>query len=538
LASGYLLWLIAQFSRIIDAVNLNPDAAWAPVLALEGKSGPEGGFILVGEANHVTTIWFLMATRSLPFRSVIWEWAPFLTFLGGLGLIAWACWKVAGRWAALLALSIGVAATPAVLLTALPEGIHGLTFFADAILAAFLVFHACKWKGAGTPTRAAASLLVVVVAGLTVASDPLFLVSGLLPFWAASVALWLTHRSLRNRRFALLVTVIAALALLVSAITGRVMHALGFRTTYATEGYALASRDQISKNIRIFMDHLWTLGNGSAPLGEEPSPVATCMRYFVVGAATAAIGLMLWILLRRLLRGREPGWLQQPLALYLLFWIASGVAIFGAFALSTFAAGPSDTFTYAVPVFYALAATAPLLAQRPGWARLPVTAGATLFCLLSFLDKGEVLLYEQVPLFKPTDRVGAEVISFLTAQGVSRGYADYYNSHPLTHLSEGRIHSYPVLPCRQPVSRELCPFPVNTRTAWYRPVNGTRSFVLFDADTPTLISTPPPADFGAPAVTGRFGGLSVFVYDYDVGSKLAAACPWGSANFFCPPKVQ
>jgi len=144
LASGYLLWLIAQFSRIIDAVNLNPDAAWAPVLALEGKSGPEGGFILVGEANHVTTIWFLMATRSLPFRSVIWEWAPFLTFLGGLGLIAWACWKVAGRWAALLALSIGVAATPAVLLTALPEGIHGLTFFADAILAAFLVFHACK----------------------------------------------------------------------------------------------------------------------------------------------------------------------------------------------------------------------------------------------------------------------------------------------------------------------------------------------------------------------------------------------------------
>jgi hypothetical protein len=161
-----------------------------------------------------------------------------------------------------------------------------------------------------------------------------------------------------------------------------------------------------------------------------------------------------------------------------------------------------------------------------------------LFCLLSFLDKGEVLLPEQVPLFKPTDRVGAEVISFLTAQGVSRGYADYYNSHPLTHLSEGRIHSYPVLPCRQPVSRELCPFPVNTRTAWYRPVNGTRSFVLFDADTPTLISTPPPADFGAPAVTGRFGGLSVFVYDYDVGSKLAAACPWGSANFFCPPKVQ
>lgn len=537
-ASVYLLWLVAQFQRIIDSVNLNPDAAWAPVLALDGKSGTKGGFILVGAANHVTTIWFLMATRSVAFRSVIWDWAPFLTFLAGLGLIAWACRAVAGRWAALLALSIGLAATPAVLLVVLPEGIHGLTFFADAILAAFLVFHACKWRGAAVATRTAASVLVVLVAGLTVASDPLFLVSGLLPFWAAATAVWITYRSRRNKRFALLVTVIAALALLVSVITGRVMHALGFRTTYATEGFALASRDQISRNIRIFMRHLWTLGNGSAPLGKDPSLTASWMRYLVIGAVAAGIGLMLWILLRRLVRGREPGWLEQPLALYLLFWVASGVAIFGAFALSTFAAGPSDTFTYAIPVFYALAATVPLLARRPGWARLPVTAGATLFCLLSFLHKGDVLLYERVAVFNPTNRVGSEVISFLTTQGVTRGYADYYNSHPLTLLSDGRIHSYPVLPCRQPVSRDLCPFPVNTRTAWYRPTSGARSFLLFDADAPTLISTLPPADFGAPAVTARFGGLSVFVYDYDVGSKLAPACPRGSASFFCAPKVQ
>jgi hypothetical protein len=535
LASGYLLWLVAQFQRIIDSVNLNPDAAWAPVLALDGKSGPRGGFILVGATNHVTTLWFLMATRSLPFRSAIWDWTTFLTFLGGVGLIAWACWKVAGRWAALLASSIGVAATPAVLLTVLPEGIHGLTFFADAILAAFLVFHACKWKRASAATRTAASGLVVLVAGLTVASDPLFLISGLLPFWAASTALWLTHRSRRNKRLALLVTVITGQALLLSAITGRVMHTLGFRTNYATEGFAVASRDQISRNIRVFVDHLWTLGNGSAPLGEDPSLAASGMRYFVIGSVTAGIGLTLWILLRRLVRGREPGWLEQPLALYLLFWTASGLAIFGAFSLSTFAAGPSNTFNYVIPVFYALIATVPVLARRPGWARLPVTVGTTLFCLLSFLDKGGVLLYEQVPLFKPTDRVGAEVISFLTAQGVSRGYADYFNSHPLTRLSEGRIHSYPVLPCRRPVSPALCPFPVNTRTAWYRPTNGSRSFLLFDADSVTSISTPPPADFGAPAITGRFGGVSVFVYDYDVGSKLAPACPLGSPSFFCPP---
>jgi len=79
---------------------------------------------------------------------------------------------------------------------------------------------------------------------------------------------------------------------------------------------------------------------------------------------------------------------------------------------------------------------------------------------------------------------------------------------------------------------------VNARTNWYRPTSGTRSFVLFDADALTSISTPPPPDFGTPAAIGRFGNVFVFVFDYDVASKLAPACPLGSPSFFCPSKLQ
>lgn len=82
--------------------------------------------------------------------------------------------------------------------------------------------------------------------------------------------------------------------------------------------------------------------------------------------------------------------------------------------------------------------------------------------------------YEQRPVFQGVDRVGPDIISFLADEGVTRGYSDYFNSHPLTYRSDGRIHSYPVLPCRRPVSPALCPFPVNVRSVWYRPTSGTK----------------------------------------------------------------
>jgi hypothetical protein len=68
LGAGFTAWLLGQFSRVIDVIHLNPDAAWAPVLVRDFDFGTKGGLILVGEASHLTTMWFLNLTRSLPFR--------------------------------------------------------------------------------------------------------------------------------------------------------------------------------------------------------------------------------------------------------------------------------------------------------------------------------------------------------------------------------------------------------------------------------------------------------------------------------------
>lgn len=532
-AFTYAAWLVASFPRINDAIHLNPDAAWAPILALDLESGTKGGLIYVGEATHLSTILLLVATRWMPFRRQLWDLFPFLAFLATSGVIAWACSKAAGRWAALLSMSIGVAATPPVLMTVLPKGIHGLTFLADAVMVAFLAFYATKWKAVTPRWRITACGVVVIIAGTTIASDPLFLVTGLIPFWVATTALYVINRNQKNKKLALLATSVSMVALAVAAAVALWMHLVGFRKTYATDGYALASASQVLRNVRSFWNHLLILGNAFF-LG---SPL-TLGSIFILVMAIFLGGSILAVLVKTvqaMLLTRKTG-SDQPVTLYLLFWVSSGLAVFCAYSLSTFAAGPSDTSRYVVPMFYVLAATVPILGRRPGWARRGALAGATLFCALSLEGRVGVLAYEGLQVFRSVQREGPEVISFLDSQGLTRGYAGYFNAHPLTYLSDMRIHVYPVIPCQQPVRNVLCPFSVNTRTAWYRPHSGVRSFIVFDAAGPPSLSAAPAPDYGPPAVTRHFGNISVFVYDYDVAAMFAPDCPIGSAGFFCPPK--
>jgi hypothetical protein len=126
------------------------------------------------------------------------------------------------------------------------------------------------------------------------------------------------------------------------------------------------------------------------------------------------------------------------------------------------------------------------------------------------------------------------VISFLEGEGLTRGYARYWNSHALTHASDSRILFKPVIECRQPASNVLCPFNVNLRTIWYRPQPG-RSFLLIDTSVPRaapdFLSDPPSEAYGPPLLTREFGEMKVFVYDYDIGSMFEPVCLTG---YRCP----
>ncbi|MDQ6617599.1 MAG: hypothetical protein M3083_23335 [Actinomycetota bacterium] len=533
-AALYLLWIIAHFPRIIYDVHLDADASWAPALAGVSATGPGGGHILVGTASHFTTIWFLVLTRWVPFRNQLWDVAPFLMFLAGLGFVAWACRRIAGWWPALLTVAVGASGTAFVLLTVMSEGVHGATYFADSVLAAFLVFWATRSRHHPWPARIAVAA-VIVLAGTTLASDTLFAASGLAPFLGAPLARWLLSRDHESLRMAQVTTGITAASAVLAVGVNRGMQALGFQKTFASSGYALASRRTAIANVGVFGRQLLGLGNGtfSHPPNPAVGAVHFVMALFLVGAV-----VVLFALLLHSARTKRPwsGETEAAPFLYLAYWTSSAVTVFAAFSLTAFAQGPSNLSRYVQPAFFALAATAPLWAARLGWRRTVVALGAALFCGLSVTGRQGLFIYE--PLLRQTPQARhqrSEAIDFLKRHGVTNGYSGYWDSHPLTVQADMQVHFYPVITCRMPASSRLCPFFVNTRTNWYLPRPQTRTFLLFDASNPAGIASRPTPDLGPAAVTGRFGPLYVFIYDYDIASKLARPCPSRAENqFFCP----
>lgn len=529
LAAGYTAWVVRRFSEIIDAVHLNPDAAFAPVLVRDLTSGPRGGTILVGEASHLTAIGFLYLTRSFPFRDVIWDAAPYLTFLAGLGLGAWACWRVAGPWAAAMVFTVGVCAEASVLLTVMAEGIRGHTFAAQAVMCAFLVAVAQR-PDMARAKRMVVTAAAVATAGATVASDPLFLAVGLGPLVGAASLVWLSRRERLGRSLALLAAGVAAAAVVLAQVIWAVMHSAGVQKNYLADGYAAVGPGQVVLNLRVFVGHLRTLTHAAPRMAGEVTPVQLAMLLVVL-----AVTLYAFVLLAQLCRRRDDQTAGTDAALlaYTAFWVLSGVADLAAFSLSSFSSGPSDTSRYVIPAFLALAAIGPLWARRPGWRRPVAAACIGLFCVASLAARQDVFAYQRAPGLGSVYREGQHLLSFLDSQGLRYGYAGYLTSHQLTLLSDMRIHAYPVIACRQPVSDMLCPFFVNVRTAWYRPRPGVRSFVIQDAEVPLLFSPAPPQALGRPSQTRTFGTMTVSVFDYDIAARFSPPCidPGG---FICP----
>ncbi len=138
-----------------------------------------------------------------------------------------------------------------------------------------------------------------------------------------------------------------------------------------------------------------------------------------------------------------------------------------------------------------------------------------LFCDLAVAKQTRVAhFYEQTPLAQD----GPELISFLARRGLTRGFAPYSVAHPLTWKSESAVRAHPIHVC-QP-SNLACPFPPANVSTWYRPRAVPRSFIIVGPSAPPL-ADPQPAQFGHSTEVSRVGRYTVFLYDYDVASRLA-----------------
>ncbi len=529
-AGGFTVWLLSRFSRMIEVVHLNPDAGFAPVLVDGLQDGTRAGLVFVGEASHLTALGFLWVTRGMPFRDAIWDWGPYVTFLVGLGIGAWACWRVAGPWAAAMVFSAGMAAEPTVLLTVSAEGIRGHTFFAVAATCAFLV-GTVQHPDMPRRRKAAAAGVTVAVAGATVASDPLFLAVGLGPLAGAALLVWLLRRDRAARSLALLSVGVAAGAVVLSRVIWAVMGSIGVRKNYLEAGYSIVDLEQVWPNVRVFLRHLMVLTHAAPRTGSGLTLSHLAMRLVIAGITIYALSLLV-----RLRRRQEPAAEAPGTALlaYTAFWVLSGLAVLAAFALSSFSTGPSDTSRYVIPVFFALAAVGPVWGRKLDWRRPVAAACVALFCL-GTVQVRQRLSYESYPGLKPFVDSSAEIVSFLQREELTVGYAGYFSSHPVTMMSEQKVHSYPVIACHAPASDVICPFFVNIHTGWYVPRPEVRTFFIYGGGATGPIDPPPAVAFGRPASVHTFGAFTVSVFDYDIASRFAPPCT-DPGIFLCPPK--
>jgi len=449
-----------------------------------------------------------------------------------VGLMAWASRRVFGRRGGYLTLCVGVCASLPVLQTILPHGVRNWTWLADAATGALLVllihtFTSQQRSRARTLGCAAAGVGATAFAGLTLASDPLFMAAALGPFALATGVVVLRHPSRASMRLAVWAAAVVAASLVLSALVTGAMKGLGFRSTYPSQPFVLAGYPQMLRNIGFAGEALLGLGNGLF-FGRRLDLVSATMVVSgllgLVAIATALTASARGLVQHDQRAGKgmltrpDPGTGRDPvLTGFLAYWTFSAVLVVAAFTLSSVPVGGLASSRYLVPVFYAVAGLLPLWGMRSRTRWMGVVAAAAVFCVAGILTQDVLVTFDRGADARSRD--GPKVIEYLEKEGLSRGYAGYWDSHALTWHSSGRTRVYPVFECA--AEKKLCPFMLAVDSAWYRPVPATRTFILArPTGLPPVLPSPPAEVFGRPAQTAVVGDYSIFVYDYDVAVRF------------------
>jgi hypothetical protein len=529
--AAYLITIATQLHQLIANTYLNADAASAPVIGelLGGASGhPQ---VLLGHLGWFSTLLYELVTRPLPLHRQLWEASPYAMSLCSAALVGWGAWRVAGRWGGMIAATILICVGPGALTLLLVLNDHAPTWFTLALLGALLVLlEAGAAASAGADTLplalfAAAAILVGIVLGLNAASDVLLTVAGAIPLLLAAGGVWLLRPSRRTAVAALL----ALLTGLVALASGLALHALMHHDNViaATDQNTrlLAATGAYVNNFELWWQSIAVLGNGDffgQEIGFSVACALACGLLSVLAvllAARLAYGELADAIAVRRERGEVLGDRQNRdgdvrLA-WCLFWGSSLVLLTAAFI---FSAIPEDTGSsrYLLGLIYAAAALLPLLASRSALTRAVITLGVTLYAFTGWL----ALAQQRIgPPTSPTDQLANTVASIAHREHLSVGYAGYWDAAPITWATHFHVKVYPVDDCAG--NQHLCGFELHFISNWYTPAPPMKTFLLSDPAYPQVPSAPTP-DLGAPIAVHQIGAVTMYVYSYNIASRLFA----------------
>ncbi len=505
--AAYTVIFAAHSSAIVTTLYLNADIASGPVIAQSLASAPGHTEVLLGNYPWFEALGAMSILRTLPAHRLLWEATPFVVAVATMGMVAWGTWRAAGCRAALLTLTIGIAASPAGVADLGTWTVHGLTWAHAALLSWLAVWLA----GARSHKRAlGAAALVGLVCGPALASDLLLIPAGLLPLWIAALALRLRgHTRLgTDVRIVWQGTLLATAATTVGAVLTMLVadheniHGAG------TLPIRLASAGRLGHNLRVLWESLAALGNGdifNAAFGASTLLHAVC-----AGLAIVAVVIALWAARSSLLAASS----ASTVALA-AFWATASVALLASFVFSSV---PVASFSgrYLVGVLMAVAALVPLAARRlPG--RALTSAAVTYFVLVGVMSllRGEMTAN---PTRFPSAAEAKMVARFAAQQSATVGYAGYWDAAPLTWSSSFAAHVYPVAACAE----GLCAYELHRIASWYSPRSASRSFLVLDGTVRQASLTSLPPAIGHPVAGEHIGQLVVYIFSEDIARYFGA----------------
>jgi hypothetical protein len=503
----FLIWALARSPQIVDVIYQDSDHSSALVIAqLFGDRGSSD--VVLGDYAWLESLYGFLGTRGLPDHLEFWRAAPLLAYAATVAIVGWTVKRSVSPRAGLLVALAMAAPAPIVLLQLGAPTKHAHTLAHAVILAAFLVTlpRLAEWtKG----RRGLWAVALAVLLALGVASDPLLLVGGVVPFVAAVTVGWRLDLVARGNAF------LAAGACAVGTAAGGLLFELARQDGVRTDGhrFTTAGVGEAVSQMRLLLEDVSLFAHGRL----SSSPVlADAILNVVAIAAMVALPIGLLALVRPSLRAvRSPA---RPVEQRLLavYWGAVIAGISAGFIVSS---APLDVFSvrYVTLLLPALLTLAVIAFGRPALIGIGVfaTVAAGLGCMQ--LARGT---YTTMNPDLPHGTDLANLERFASQERLDHGYAGYWEAATITAESDFRIRAYPVAQC----DVGLCPFYLHRIDGWYAPKPGVRTFYLYSPESPSDAGPPPPS-WGPPVAQRTFGPLQVFVYEGDLAARLGEPLP-------------
>jgi hypothetical protein len=520
IAAVYLVVFVVQVPRNITALAWDSDYSSGFTIPETVVRTGTGGHTVISSSGQWVALWFGLLTARLPLHRELWEIGPTLLFIATALIVGWSVRQVADSRAAILAVLIGLVASPLALAFFMAAVAHNTLYSCTALVGAYLIW-LTRSQGRRRLTALAVPPLAGIVVGSCLASDLLLAATAVIPLTLTAILAGV-RRERRSRLLALSALTTVAVAIPIAKLTTARMHSLGYLTVSTPAKIAplseLLNRAQLLfKGLKaLFNGYLGTAKPGTlhTPLGIASDIVmsAAFLALLVIGVRTTATFIS---------SGLRKNGAQTPTQLarsvHVIYWVTSAATVCGVFWIAAETGGGTNVHeSYYATVIFSVAAVVPLLLSAGSLARWLIPAGASVFFAASLVG----LSSDYVGSGEPLARSASTVAKIAVANHVTVGYGGYGVGSSMTWNTDGRVTVRPLMECVNPQGANICPFYVSSVPSWYVPQR-RHTFLLIDSGELWVGSLP--GGLGKPLAAYAFGPMRMYIFPYDIASRLGPA---------------